>query len=270
MLPVVIAGIGVAGLFLNKASSNNERAERMNAKAFNRMGEAQRHLMVQRSQTEKALIKLANRKKGIMASSFKRFVELYEQVIRIDVLDNSENVELLGKILERFDVQEMKSMVAVSGMAMTEQELVFTMLFSFKHGGILGSILKDSEINMQIASMRKKQANAVAMQSENEEIALKEIYDQAEAVSDVLAKLNLLFLKSMKSSEKIIEQYGTDNALYTNNDKKLLMTCINIAKAVKDVVDAPLFDDEGNIGQQIQAILAEGKASLNKFSGLYE
>lgn len=267
-LPILL-GLGAAGLFgltMNSVDKNNERADKMNAKAFNRMGEAKRSLMEQGEKTQNALTKLANRKKGIMASGMKRFVDLYEKLIRIELTEHDDGLEALLKSFGAEELPSMKQMVSVSGMAMTDRELVVTMLCSFKHGGILGSILKDSEINVQIASLRKKQANAIASQSENEEIVLKGIYDQAEAFSDLLAKLNFLFLRSIKTSDDIITQKGDEISRYTKTDHQQLMTCVNMAKAIKTVVDAPLFDENGAVSEAVKEAMAIGQNCLDKIT----
>ena len=263
MLPVILgAGAVVGGLLLNKADSNNERADRMNAKAFNRMGEARRSLMVQAEKTQKSLTKLANRKKGIMLTSIKSFVELYEQIIKINLAEHGTDLEPVIASIAEDDLPSMKQMVTVSGMAMTDRELIVIMLFSFQHGGILGSILKDSEINMKVASMRKKQADVIASQSENEEAILRGVYEQAEAYSDLLAKMNLLLMKSIRHTKDIISANGNDRSRYTEADYKSLMTCINLAKSVKTIVDAPLFDEDGEISRAVREAMEIGERYL--------
>ena len=267
-LPLVLGavGVGIIGSLLNEADNNNERATRMNARAFNRMGEAKRSLAVQNEKMRKALIKLSNRKKGIMHSSIKKFVNLYEQIINVVIDNQDEELKALCSSFQNDSLASMREMVNVSGMAMTERELVVNMLFSFKHGGIVGSILKDSEINVQVASMRKRQANTIAAQSENEEVILKGIYEQAEAFSDLLAKLNLLFIKSLQVTEEIITRNGNNRTAYNEDDYKALMTCINLAKAVKTVVDAPLFEENGEISQAVQEAMLIGQKYLNAIS----
>ena len=114
--------------------------------------------------------------------------------------------------------------------------------------------------------MRKRQANTIAAQSENEEVILKGIYEQAEAFSDLLAKLNLLFIKSLQVTEEIITRNGNNRTDYNEDDYKALMTCINLAKAVKTVVDAPLFEENGEISQAVQEAMLIGQKYLNAIS----
>lgn len=267
-LPLILGavGVGIVGSLLNEADNNNERATRMNARAFNHMGEAKHNLAVQNEKTRKALVKLSNRKKGIMHSSIRKFVNLYERIINVVLDDQDDNLKALCVSMQNESLPSMRQMVNVSGMAMTERELVVNMLFSFKHGGIVGSILKDSEINIQVASMRKRQANTIAAQSENEEVVLRGIYEQAEAFSELLAKLNLLFIKSLQVTEEIITRNGNNRSAYNEDDYKALMTCINLAKAVKTVVDAPLFEENGEISQVVQEATAIGQKYLNAIS----
>ncbi|MBR1553599.1 MAG: hypothetical protein IJ631_06280, partial [Schwartzia sp.] len=114
--------------------------------------------------------------------------------------------------------------------------------------------------------LRKKQANAIASQSENEEIVLKGIYDQAEAFSELLAKLNFLFLRSIKTSDEIITQKGNDSSRYTKADHQCLMTCVNMAKAIKTVIDAPLFDENGEVSGAVKRAMTIGQDCLDKMA----
>ena len=80
--------------------------------------------------------------------------------------------------------------------------------------------------------------------------------------------MNLLFLKSIQHTDKIIDGHGFDRQNYSADDKKSLMSCINLAKAIKDILEAPLFEADGKISQQANRALVVGDEYIRKFQSL--
>lgn len=269
-LPLVFAALGVGSFVKNMidADSNNERAKEINAKAFNRIGEAARNLNEQEEKTRKALVKLANRKRGIITSSMENFLGVYEKIIKISFEENGRELDFNCKALTAESLKEIKHMTAVAGISMSPNEIIGTMLFRGYGlmGGISGVIARETEFNVNVASMRKKQANVIASQSETTQVILESIYETAERFSQLLAKLNLIFMKSIQYTTEIIEKNGASRKNYTMDDKAALMSCINFADAIKKVLDAPLFDENGEISQQSIVAIQTGEGYLNKIN----
>ena len=263
-LPLIL-GAGAVGFVVNRlmaADSNNARASRMTTRALNQMGETQRKLAIQQETTAKSLLKLANRKRGVVKSSIEPFLNIYQQIMQLDMDEvDPEQKGRWNKLINQ-GVPTMKHMITVSGAAMSDKELIVNMLFSFKHGGIIGSIVKDSEIEVQLARARKRQAAAISEKMQNEAAVLEGIATEAEAHAGLLAKLNVFFLKSISHSADIIQRNGTNRASYSRDDRAALMTCINLAGAVYDILQTPLFDEDGNIHQEIEKTLAMGEQYL--------
>lgn len=269
-LPLVFAAIGAATFVKNimDADSNNERAIEINAKAFNRIGEAKRKLSEQEDKTKQSLVKLANRKRGIINSSMKNFLNLYEKIIKIDFEENEKSLDFNCNTLTAENLKEIKYMTSVAGIAMSSKEILGTMLFrgfGFM-GGISGVIAKEAEINVSVASMRKRQANVISSQSETTESILEYVYEKSENFSRLLAKLNLFFMKSIQHTTNIIKKNGVNKKNYTVEDKSALMNCINFASAIKKVLDVPLFDENGEISEQSITALQIGEEYLAKLN----
>lgn len=246
---------GPIGNFVENMSTydkNNVKSEEINVKALNRMGTAQREQLKQEAKTKISLSKLANRKKGILITSMKQFLELYEKIIIINFVEGDGIKELCFSYFTPAIIEETKTMTSVAGNTLSTGQTIATMLV---RGGISGVITKESEMNVSIAQMRNKQARVIESQAETMCISLDAIYQRSEHIADVLAKLNVLFLKSIGVTSNIIIEKGQERNNYTQVDRDYMATCINIASAVKKIIDTPLLDRNGEVTtQSIQAI----------------
>ena len=121
--------------------------------------------------------------------------------------------------------------------------------------GLSMSILQDSEQEYKSARNLLSQAEAYKEQNEVAMVAMDAIIKRADMISDLLAKLNLLFIKNLMVVKELTAEKGYDAQNYTKENRENLMVCANMAKAVKDIVDTPLLDKDGNLAQTaVQAI----------------
>ena len=271
-LPVILGGLAVGGMIKNMmdADRNNEYAKAKNAKAFNKIGASARELKIEQEKTEKSLLKLANRKKSVMTNCMGKFMEVYQKIIKINFEDTEHSLDLNFKPLNPETLDNIKEMTTVAGMNMTTKEIISSMLFrgfGFK-SGITGVIARESEINLDVASMRNKEANVIASQNETVKSVFTAIYEQSERFSSLLSKLSLLFMKNLQASESLIDEKGFDRSAYSTDDRKILMTGINIASTVKGILDAPIFDENGEISKQAYQALQVGESYLEKMKNL--
>lgn len=236
-----------------QADKNNERANKINIKAFEKIQNAREKQEEQENKVRMALEKLANRKKGILCTTMANFIEVYEKIMKIDFTEGDGIKELSLNTLSPTSFNDVKNMSATAiGVQMTTGETIAAYLIK---GGISGIISKEAEMNVSVASMRRKQSNVIEAQVETTCIALEAIIERADRISDILARLNLLFRKSIKTTEEIIEVKGKNRLNYTKSDKECLMTCINIAGTIKKILDTKLLDESGEITKKsIEAI----------------
>ena len=155
-------------------------------------------------------------------------------------------------------------MISVSGVQMSDKEIVGTFLFSWEYGGIGGAIKKDAKINLDIANTRSDEAEVIAYNIDTARVALAGIDDRANSLLTLLAKLNALFLKSIQHTGEIIERRGLNKRSYSVDDKEALMTCVNLAKMMSDILKAPLFDSNGKLSNQIDKTLSTGNEYIQK------
>ncbi|MGE4284709.1 MAG: hypothetical protein AB7G87_13525 [Clostridia bacterium] len=242
---------------------NTAKAEEINVKALNRMGNAQREQLNKEEKAKTSLIKLANRKKGILMTSMKQFLELYERIITINFVEGDGIKELWLSNFTPAIIEEVKTMTSVAGNTLSTGQAIATMLV---RGGISGVIAKESEIGINIAHMRNKQARVIESQAETMCVALDAMSQRSERLAEVLTRLNMLLLKSISNTSEIIEKNGKDRKRYSQDEKDCLQTCMNVASAVKKVLDTPLLDRDGEITVQSLEAIQIGEDYINRIS----
>lgn len=268
MVPVIIGGglIGTAKFLSDvwKADEYDRQARNANYEAFSMVETASRKLRSQYDKLEMTMMKLANRKKGIMSVTLPKFVGVYEKILKID-FEEMHTVDSLNSLaLRPENLNSMNQMISVSGVQMSDKEIVGTFLFSWEYGGIGGAIKKDAKINLDIANTRSDEAEVIAYNIDTARVALAGIDDRANLLLTLLAKLNALFLKSIQHTREIIERRGLNKRSYSVDDKEALMTCVNLAKMMSDILKAPLFDSNGKLSNQIDKTLSTGNEYIQK------
>lgn len=249
-----------------QADKNNARADKINLKAFEKIQNAKEKQEEQEQKMYMSLEKLANRKKGILCTSIKEFIETYEKIMKIDFKDGDGIRELSITKLPPEMISDVRNMSATAiGMTMTTGQTIATYLIK---GGISGIIAKEAEMNLGVANIRKRQANVIEAHSETICTALDAIIQRCDRISEILAKLNLLFMKSIKTTGEIISQKGMNRLNYTRSDKEEIMTCINIASTIKKILDTKLFDEKGEITKQSIEAIQIGDQYLNQINNV--
>ena len=62
----------------------DKQTEKKNIKSFTKIAESQASLDREKEVMEKAVLKLVNRKKAVLSTSMRLFLELYEKIIKIN------------------------------------------------------------------------------------------------------------------------------------------------------------------------------------------
>ena len=283
MLPLV--GGLVAGKFVHdmmEADKNTERAERTILKATARQFESENTEKEVQSQFNASISKLANRKRAILKSSFPKFKEIYGQIMKINFHDDTRGIKELFQLAQTKEYQTSVSMdFSIEPIKLTDRQLVASFVTpgakTFLLGGGLvggivlgasGSIVKDSELSVKMANIQKKQARLYTEAVEAKKDAISAVCWHLDQVSDVLAKLNALFLKSMKSTAVIIEKNGYDGQNYSDQELEYIGTCLNLAKAVKAIIDAPVLDENNRVVDAAKQTIITGQTFIEEFKAL--
>ncbi|MDO4921770.1 MAG: hypothetical protein Q4E64_08095 [Phascolarctobacterium sp.] len=266
---ILQAGIALGAVYhifssTNKSINLDEKARKRYAQAFAREQEAKRLLESKKQQADNAMVKVANRKRAIIITSMKNFVELYTTIIKIDF----QEVKSLSKINNfSFCPQEIHAIKTAAQTAvspMSDKEI----LKSVFCGGICGYMVKSSERDLKMANAQMRSAEVAYSQAENLGLILDSVTDCCNQVSDLLPKLNKIFIQGVKYSSKLIAEKGCNKSLYNEEDRKALCSCINIACAMKKIIDAPILNSDGSAAQETIVALQIGNGYLESLCKL--
>ena len=270
MFPIIVGGIIGAKSISDiwQADKYEREARSVNYEAYSLIETANRKLKSQSEKTESTLMKLANRKRGIMSSSLPKFIEVYEKIKRIEFEDVDLSDDSKALIIQSENINAINKMISVSGVQLSDKEIIGTYLFSIEYGGLFGAIKKDAKINLDLAYTRSNEAEVIAHNIDTARIAIEAIIAKAERFLKLLAQMNMLFLKSLQYTSELIERNGYNKRNYSVEDKKALMNCMNFAKAVKDILTVPLFDSDGKVSQQINQALETGNEYISQLQAI--
>lgn len=252
-----------------RADKYNAQADKTNIKALNKLGDAQREQQKEAEKTRLSLEKLANRKKGIMQTSISNFIQLYEKIMLIDFKESDEINKIRANSFSPAVIDEMNSMVTVSGFTLNSSQTISTFLIGFLKsgklvGGVSNVIAKEAELYADTARMRKQVIDVEVSQVETIRVVLDGIFQRAERMSMLLAKLNIFFRKSIEVTSEIIERNGKNSANYKHEDREYIKNCLNFADAIKKVLATPLMDENGAITEQSMKAIETGEKYLSQ------
>ncbi|MBQ9765839.1 MAG: hypothetical protein IJW18_06555 [Lachnospiraceae bacterium] len=258
-----VALMGLLGAQVNKSMKIDEQATRKNAKAFTRTADAEYRLeQCQKNVYEKMEVN-AKRKSAILTCHLKMFQVIYSDIRKIQFrrgrgIEELENIEEIQDKLS----QGVNLPAVSSGRVMTDSQL----LVSFALRGIGGLMIQESKMNLQVASRNLAKANAVSAQIDSVCIMLNGIAEHVEIVTGLLEKLGMLYIKSIKNVEKILNINGMEAERYSDADIEALNACLSLTKLVYRIINTPLVDENGVIEQESMKVINEGQNLLNKIS----
>ena len=260
-----LAGTLIGGLIYTVSKTNasmkiDEKAQKKYAQAFEKLAAAEQLVNEQKNKVDNCLKKVANRKRAILSTSMVDFLDVYEKIIKINFTPGDGILELSKNIISPVKIAQIQNMTTTALSPMTDKEILVTYLLK----GIGGVMVDDSKRTLAMASSQMKISSVVYSQAETVAVVLDAIIERSNRIAILLAKMDLLFFKSIKASIVIIEKKGAYRKNYHTGDRKTLMTCINLADAIKKVLDVPLMDGNGEITQESLSVLLNGSEYLQK------
>lgn len=297
----MITGIAVGCLAkviydMNESDKINERAQTKSLKAMNRLAEANLLAQQQIEAAKLSILRLANRKRGILTSSMKSFLDIYEKIKVINFTEGEGIKELSDFTIDIR--QELNYQISVASVPMTEKEAMAS-LFSMALLGsgvsplaqtapcmatgvvagpvgriaaasmvVSASIKQDANKNLHMASAISKQANVISEQAKTISIAYDAVSQRADRITDVLTKLNVLFVKILQITKESIDKNGSDKTRYTLDERKKLAVCVNLAGAIKDILDTPLLNEKGDITLKSLEAIQTGEEYIGKINAV--
>lgn len=265
MIPVAIAvTVGKVAYDMHKSSKLDEQANEKMMKSFAKIADAK----INKDEVEKtmnsAVLRLINRKKAILSTSMKDFLDLYEKIININFTESKGIKEF--KEYSLLEVKEMHTQISLlqhmPAMPVITKNVVVGWLAGGVFGTVTSAIVDDSIKNYDSARIQSKKADVITQQAENIKLTYQAITERVNYITDILTRLNILWAGGLQVSNSIIEAKGTDKKNYTLEDRQSLAACINLAGAIKSLLDTPIIDQDGEITKKSMEVIQFGKHCL--------
>lgn len=255
---------------VKRADSLNEQAVRKSVKALTRASEAQSAREQSQENMEKAARKLMNRKKAVLCTSMDSFLSLYERIIKINFTegDGIKELENFLPVLAEETHMQIAAIGKISDMSVITKNFVIGGLTGGLMGAVAGSLIDDAQYRLDTARIVAKQAEVVAIHEDTVSLACQAVTERVNRMTDVLTKLNFFFDASIRNTNKVIDKNGTDRNNYSGEERKGLAVCINLAGAVKDILDAPIIDENGEITKKSMETIENGERNLKEIGHL--
>ena len=268
-----------------KSDKLEQQAVDKTIRSLDKLSKAQAERNAAKNRMNQEVIRFGNRKRGILFSSMQQFVDLYKRIIKINfskkeeaaifknfsVIEQSEmelNVRIVQKEIKTpGPTKNVVTGCLVGGIAAMGDVGVLS-IAAMRAGAFVGavsaSIVDDSKRKLDMANIEAKRARMLAIQNNSIELAYDAITQRVTRMTDVLTKLNIMFVKSIHNTEKIIDKNGVDKRNYSKADREQLATCIDLAATIKDFIDAPIVDEEGKVTKKSEEVLMLGNTCINQ------
>jgi len=114
----------------------------------------------------------------------------------------------------------------------------------------------DSESNLE-------QAKVAREEMESASFVLDGIYQRSVEFVDILEPLNDMFEDYIEKMEEIVDK-SVDYRTYTSSEKEIILITASIAKTVKNICDAPVIDEDGEVTRKSKRVLRKAKKLTEK------
>lgn len=274
-----------------KSDKLEQQAVDKTIRSLDKLSKAQAERNAAKERMNQEVIRFGNRKRGILFSSMQQFVDLYKRIIKINFSKKEEaaifkNFSVIEQSVMELNVKMVqkdiktpgptKNVVAgclvggVGGLSggILNLSLGASNIAAMGAGAFVGavssSIVDDSKRKLEMANIEAKRARMLAIQNNSIELAYDAITQRVTRMTDVLTKLNVMFVKSIHNTEKIIDKNGVDKRNYSKADREQLATCIDLVVTIKKFIDAPIVDEEGKVTKKSEEVLMLGNTCINQ------
>lgn len=248
---------------VDKSMKADEEALRKYARAFEIEEEAALAVRKKAEITDKRLLNVAKKKRAVIEVTIPKFVEVYSVIQKVEISERAS----VNEIAIREGIRQLSTPNVLSISVkkdFTDKELVCGWFFK----GLGKMMEKDSERYLSAANMQISSANTASSHAESIMAVYDAVIARADRISKLLASMNVLFLKSIEETKATIERNGENVRNYSEFDKDVLMNCVNFAVAMSDLINIPVVDEQGRIGEEAERMLLTSEDNLKKMDKL--
>lgn len=263
LIELLVAGaIGKAFYDVDQSIKIDECALEDYAEAYEIEREARQKVRKIKQTAELRLQNVVKKRRAVQTYTIPRFVNVYGKIQKIEIHNSA--IDLNRKININ-QITKIEAIDSFSKKEFTDQEL----LFGLATKGIAKMIRLDSERELEAAENQLKAAKVLNEQSKSICTIYETVISHADRISKLTANMNVLFMKSIEQTEMTIDRNGLEVSNYTDYDIGILMTCVNMAQAMLDVLSIPVVDRKGEIYKETLKTIEVGEDYLNKMKTVF-
>lgn len=256
---LAIGALGPLAYSANKSLKLDEKALNKYAKAFEKSAEAELLIKKKAEFTDKRILNVAKKKRAIIKVTMPKFIEVYSKIQKIEI-ENNKNINEMIECTNIDKIGTLNNLSLSIKKDFSDKELVCGIIFK----GFCNMIVKDSERYVSAANIQMKNANVQYSQAESISLIYDAIIARADRIANLLVAMNALFIRSINETSKTIEKNGLNVRNYSEYDKGVLMTCVNFALAISDIINIPVVDENGKLHDSAKNMIITGENYLSK------
>lgn len=261
---LVAVGLGSLIYGADKSLKLDAKALEKRRKAANKECEAQEIVRKQFELTDKRVTNVVKKKTSIVCNTLPRFAEVYDKLQKVQI-EGSKAVKEFNLPTEYPYLKVCTSVPMTIKQSVTDSECALAFLLPM---GLAGLMIKDSERELSAAQKQLSAANVVYSQAESKVSFLKAVAERADYIARVLSGFNVLMVDFVEKVDTLIDTNGYDWGKYSKFDKELCLTLVNLAVATVDMVNVPLFEQDGKLAEAAYNMLIVGENKLAEMKNI--
>lgn len=245
------------------ADKINTQAFETNCKASKMKAEALAEVEKTNATFQAAVVKLRDRKLGIINTSFADFIDVYDKISRIEFKQSDGISELMTLNLPPEIYENHRGVSCAPAFQLTSGQEVKAFLKGALFGGFFGGMREwdkqEAQQALATAQANKKAANVVVSQCDLEVTALRELTEKLNRMSALLTKLNMLFRTAIAKSNEVISETGYNRNCYSDDKLEMFRCTISLAQTIKTIIDQPILNKKDEVSAEAMNVLVSGE-----------
>ena len=260
MLAPILVGLALRGAHTlyetEKAANLSEKALLKREKAVEKEVDSYRNLDRAEESAEKSMKKLFNLKKGIYTTSMSDFKKTFEPISTLSFLKSVNNLTTGSELRVSSGLTEIDTMTTFYSEPMTQQQQLISLLFGGL--GVMRAERKMQEQELAYASQQMRMAKLLETHANNKISVLETIKQKNDMLWDLIRKLNMIFITSLKTSKNSISIHGTKEMDYSDNEIDNLRFTLQLSDVICKLCESPLITSEGEFIQDSASLIKKG------------
>ena len=246
----------------SKADEYSQKALLKRERAIEKENNAYRKLNLAEKNAENSIKKLFNLKKGISTTSLVELRRVFEPISTLSFLKTINCYGLQKEINISPLLTDVSSLSTIYSEPMTQQQQIVSLLFGAS--GVMHAEKKMQEQELAYASKQLSMAKLLENHANNQIMVLETIREKNDMVWELLRKLNILFIKSIKESKKSIVSFGKNEKRYSDNEVDNLRFTLQLADVICKLCESSLLTKDGDFIQQSSELIQRGNRIISE------